>query len=107
MTLRNTRRRSSTIMPSTPAPSPHPVCVPAGQDGLTPRELEIRRLLAGGLDNAEIAGEPDSSESTVKNHLTGVFGKLGVRDRAQAVIAAYESCPVAVAVAVEGGGGGA
>ncbi|MFD9406339.1 response regulator [Streptomyces sp. NPDC059989] len=58
---------------------------------LTPRELEIWQLLATGLDNAEIALELDISVSTVKNHITGIFGKLGVRDRAQAVIAAYES----------------
>ncbi|MEU7062290.1 response regulator transcription factor [Streptomyces sp. NPDC046161] len=76
----------------TPAPSTRPAPpLPAARDGLTPRELEIWRLLAVGLDNAEIAGELDISVSTVKNHLTGVFGKLGVRDRAQAVIAAYES----------------
>ncbi|MEV6688797.1 response regulator transcription factor [Streptomyces sp. NPDC051130] len=76
----------------TPAPSARPAPpLPAARDGLTPRELEIWRLLAVGLDNAEIAGELDISVSTVKNHLTGVFGKLGVRDRAQAVIAAYES----------------
>ncbi|MFD9377943.1 response regulator [Streptomyces sp. NPDC059999] len=59
-------------------------------DGLTPRELEIWRLLARGLDNAEIARDLDISVSTVKNHITGIFGTLGVRDRAQAVIAAYE-----------------
>ncbi|MFD5418419.1 response regulator [Streptomyces sp. NPDC127069] len=64
---------------------------PAAPAGLTPRELEIWRLLATGFDNAGIAAELDISVSTVKNHLTGVFGKLGVRDRAQAVIAAYES----------------
>ncbi|MFJ4866746.1 response regulator [Streptomyces sp. NPDC088748] len=58
---------------------------------LTPRELEIWRLMATGRGNAEIAAELDISVSTVKNHITGVFGKLGVRDRAQAVIAAYES----------------
>ncbi|MFJ6760376.1 MULTISPECIES: response regulator [unclassified Streptomyces] len=58
---------------------------------LTPRELEIWRLLAGGRGNAEIAQDLDISVSTVKNHITGIFGKLGVRDRAQAVIAAYES----------------
>ncbi|WP_374777911.1 response regulator transcription factor [Streptomyces sp. NBC_01310] len=58
---------------------------------LTPRELEIWRLLATGRGNAEIALDLDISVSTVKNHITGVFGKLGVRDRAQAVIAAYES----------------
>ncbi|MFI5828911.1 response regulator [Streptomyces sp. NPDC051578] len=75
----------------TPAPAARPAPLSAALDGLTPRELEIWRLLAVGLDNAEIAGELDISVSTVKNHLTGVFGKLGVRDRAQAVIAAYES----------------
>ncbi|MET9604343.1 response regulator transcription factor [Streptomyces sp. NPDC006512] len=64
---------------------------PAAPAALTPRELEIWRLLAGGLDNAEIAADLDISVSTVKNHITGIFGKLGVRDRAQAVIAAYES----------------
>ncbi|WP_443065405.1 response regulator [Streptomyces sp. NBC_00536] len=64
--------------------------VPAVGD-LTPREAEVWRLMATGLDNAEIAGEMDISGSTVKNHITNVFGKLGVRDRAQAVIAAYES----------------
>lgn len=68
--------------------------VPAG---LTPREREIWRLLATGLDNTEIAADLDISVSTVKNHITGIFGKLGVRDRAQAVIAAYESGVVEVA----------
>ncbi|MFJ9648696.1 response regulator [Streptomyces sp. NPDC004244] len=58
---------------------------------MTPREREIWQLLATGLDNAEIAADLDISVSTVKNHITGIFGKLGVRDRAQAVIAAYES----------------
>lgn len=62
---------------------------------LTPREREIWHLLATGLDNAEIARDLDISVSTVKNHITGIFGKLGVRDRAQAVIAAYESGLVA------------
>ncbi|MER5758193.1 response regulator transcription factor [Streptomyces sp. NPDC002082] len=64
---------------------------------LTPREREIWQLLATGLDNAEIAADLDISVSTVKNHITGIFGKLGVRDRAQAVIAAYESGLVEVA----------
>ncbi|MFF3209240.1 response regulator [Streptomyces sp. NPDC002886] len=68
--------------------------VPAG---LTPREREIWRLLATGHDNTEIAAELDISVSTVKNHITGLFGKLEVRDRAQAVIAAYESGVVEVA----------
>lgn len=47
--------------------------------------------MATGRGNAEIAAELDISVSTVKNHITAIFGKLGVRDRAQAVIAAYES----------------
>ncbi len=58
---------------------------------LTPREQEVWRLMATGLDNAEIAQAMDISVSTVKNHITSVFGKLEVRDRAQAVIAAYET----------------
>ncbi|WP_225840331.1 response regulator transcription factor [Streptomyces sp. NK08204] len=60
-------------------------------DGLTPREVEVWRLLATGLDNNEIAGAMEISVSTVKNYITSIFDKLGVRDRAQAVIAAYES----------------
>ncbi|MEV5551159.1 response regulator transcription factor [Streptomyces sp. NPDC052309] len=73
---------------------PAAVAVDAGE--LTPREAEVWRLMARGLDNAEIARALDISVSTVKNHITAVFGKLGVRDRAQAVIAAYETGLVAV-----------
>ncbi len=73
----------------TPAPAAHP---PAGDlSGLTPREVEVLRLIAVGLDNAEIARRMAIGVQTVKNHATGLFAKLGVRDRAQAVIAAYES----------------
>ncbi|MDX3605362.1 response regulator transcription factor [Streptomyces sp. FL06-04B] len=65
---------------------------PAGVlDELTPREREVWRLIAGGLDNAGIAAEMFISPSTVKNHITALFAKLQVRDRAQAVIAAYEA----------------
>ncbi len=63
--------------------------------GLTPREVEVWRLVATGLDNNEIARAMEISVSSVKNHITGIFDKLGVRDRAQAVIAAYESGLVA------------
>uniref|UniRef100_A0AAU2V7E2 Response regulator transcription factor n=1 Tax=Streptomyces sp. NBC_00003 TaxID=2903608 RepID=A0AAU2V7E2_9ACTN len=64
---------------------------PAGLGELTPREVEVWRLMATGLDNTEIARALDLSLSTVKNYITSIFDKLAVRDRAQAVIAAYES----------------
>ncbi|MYU22694.1 response regulator transcription factor [Streptomyces sp. SID8352] len=60
-------------------------------DGLTPREREVWRLIATGLGNTGIAAEMFISPSTVKNHITALFAKLRVRDRAQAVIAAYEA----------------
>ncbi|MFJ3502590.1 MULTISPECIES: response regulator [unclassified Streptomyces] len=65
--------------------------VPSGAEGLTPREREVWRLIAGGSDNTEIADRLGVSPSTVKNHITALFAKLRVRDRAQAVIAAYET----------------
>jgi DNA-binding NarL/FixJ family response regulator len=58
---------------------------------LSPREVDVWRAMSRGLTNAEIAGELFVSESTVKTHVARVLSKLGVRDRLQAVIAAYES----------------
>ncbi|MFJ1707501.1 response regulator [Kitasatospora sp. NPDC088346] len=62
-----------------------------GAADLTPREVEVWHLMATGLDNAGISRALEISLSTVKNHITSIFDKLAVRDRAQAVIAAYES----------------
>ena len=58
---------------------------------LSDRELEVLRLLTRGLSNGEIGQQLFLSEATVKTHVTRVLGKLGVRDRVQAVVLAYES----------------
>lgn len=57
---------------------------------LTSRETDVWRLVARGLSNAEIADELVLSQATVKTHVGRVFAKIGARDRAQAVVYAYE-----------------
>jgi DNA-binding NarL/FixJ family response regulator len=70
---------------------PPPSEQPAALAELTPRELEVVRLLARGLSNAEIARALVLGEATVKTHVARVFQKLDLHDRAQAVVLAYET----------------
>ena len=82
-----TRRLIEEFVRSGPASKERPPAL----DELTARELEVLQLMARGLSNAEIAKELFVSETTVKTHVAHVLMKLGLRDRVQAVVLAYEA----------------
>ena len=70
---------------------PQPGTRPASLQSLTDRELDVLNLLGRGLSNAEISLHLHLGTSTVKTHVNRILGKLGIRDRAQAVVYAYET----------------
>ncbi len=83
----NTRRLVERFAPHAASHPP----VHSDLSELTPRELEVLRLLAHGLSNAELAAQLTLSGATIKTHVTRILAKLQLRDRVQAVVLAYES----------------
>jgi DNA-binding NarL/FixJ family response regulator len=93
-----TRRLVERFAPRAPART----AVHADLSELTPRELEVLRLLARGLSNAELAAELTLSEATVKTHVARILAKLQLRDRVQAVVLAYETGLAGPGAAMDG-----
>ena len=83
-----TRRLISEFTRMKPPPDGPPAAALAG---LTPRETQVLRLVAAGLSNPEIAAQLVVTEETVKTHVSRMLSKLGLRDRTQAVVMAYET----------------
>ncbi|SEG99993.1 DNA-binding response regulator, NarL/FixJ family, contains REC and HTH domains [Nonomuraea solani] len=84
-----TRRLVERFAAADRAPGPRPIH--GDLAALTPRELEVLTLMGKGLSNAELAYALTLSEATVKTHVARIFAKLALRDRAQAVVLAYET----------------
>jgi DNA-binding NarL/FixJ family response regulator len=96
ITRRLVERYATTHEPGRPDPTPRPSsadtpAIHRDLAPLTPRELEVLALMGRGLSNTELAGALTLSESTVKTHVARIFTKLALRDRAQAVVLAYET----------------
>jgi DNA-binding NarL/FixJ family response regulator len=86
-----TRRLVERFTGPTSVAEPEPVSSPRELAPLTAREREVLSLVARGLSNGELAARLTLSEATVKTHVARIFAKLGLRDRAQAVVLAYET----------------
>jgi DNA-binding NarL/FixJ family response regulator len=86
-----TRRLISEFTRLRPVPETRDAVASAALGALTPRETEVLRLVAEGLSNPEVAQRLVVTEETVKTHVSRILAKLGLRDRTQAVVAAYES----------------
>jgi DNA-binding NarL/FixJ family response regulator len=89
--LRSTAAGQSTFDPEVTKRLVAGLAPSSAGDGLTARETEVLRLIAGGLSNPEIAGQLFISEATVKTHINNTFAKIGARHRAEAVRYAYRN----------------